>query len=355
MAGCFIFHEPENKDLNMETTLRVLGALSIACLLTIAMTACHKKEASPSVESSPTSSAPPAPDYAQKESWLALPESPSVHEVDVLWFYPTVAHGEQMLMDYKDPELQEAARETISHQASVFSGSANLYVPYYRQLSRAGFQGNLETINKRLAYGQDDMWRAIEYYLEHYNNGRPFILAAHSQGSSNLLEIMKEKWGTTGKEKQLVAAYIIGWSITPQDIADNPNIRICEGATDTNCYITYNAVKDDMQGKSIQIAKGSWVTNPLSWESSTTDGNKIPASNNLGAVFFPAGKEPQTYPHFTSAQIKNSGLVCEISDPGALSPSSMPEGIYHRDDYSLFYENLKQNAKERIKAFKLKK
>jgi hypothetical protein len=29
----------------------------------------------------------------------------------------------------------------------------------------------------------------------------------------------------------------------------------------------------------------------------------------------------------------------------------MPEGIYHRDDYSLFYENLKANALERILAF----
>jgi hypothetical protein len=97
--------------------------------------------------------------------------------------------------------------------------------------------------------------------------------------------------------------------------------------------------------------EGTWVTNPLSWESSTENGEVMPADENLGAVFFPEGEDPVYYPYFTSAQIKDSGLVCDVADPGLISPSAMPEGIYHRDDYSLFYENLKANALERILAF----
>ncbi len=43
---------------------------------------------------------PAAPDYAQAESWLALPDTPGAYPVDVFWIYPTVparrfplAHG----------------------------------------------------------------------------------------------------------------------------------------------------------------------------------------------------------------------------------------------------------------------
>lgn len=295
----------------------------------------------------------PLPDYAKKESWVALPDDPDKHEVDVLWFYPTVVEGGDMLMDFTDPQLRKAAQDTIDHQASVFTDSANLYAPFYRQLNKNGFKLELAKVNELLAYGQDDMWRAIKYYLDHYNHGKPFIIAAHSQGSSNLLDILKKHWGATGKEDKLVAVYLIGWSITPEDLAANPRLRMCQSAADTNCFISYNSLKDSLQDQSIQITKGTWVTNPLSWESSTTDGEVVPASQNLGAVFFPAGQAPQTFPHFTSAQIKDSGLVCVVADEHVLSSSAMPPGIYHRDDYSLFYENLKANAKIRIEAFLL--
>lgn len=326
--------------------------LLIVFLVIVFLAGCQMKHIPSSTADNPTAGIP-LPDYAEKGSWLALPDDPDKHPVDVLWFYPTVVEEGNMLMDYRDPSLQKAAQDTIEHQASVFTDSANLYAPFYRQLNINGFRLKLDKINELLAYGEGDMWRAIEYYLEHYNNGRPFIIAAHSQGSSNLLDILKKNWGTTGKENQLVAAYLIGWSITPDDIAANTKIRICSKADDTNCFITYNSIKDGMQDKSIQIAKGTWVTNPLSWESSTKNGEVVPAEKNIGAVFFPAGKKPQTYPHFTSAQIKDSGLVCQVADESVISPSSMPKGIYHRDDYSLFYDNLKANAKERIEVFML--
>ncbi len=321
------------------------------CVMLFLLSGCDDSDdSSKSTAENPTAGIP-TPDYSEKASWLAFPDNPDEHTADILWFYPTVLEEGDMLMDYTDKDLQQAAMGTIDHQASVFTDSANLYAPFYRQLNKNGFSLELSKVNELLAYGQSDMWRAIAYYLEHYNNGRPFIIAGHSQGSSNLLEILKENWGTTGKEDLLVAAYLIGWSITPADIAENPLIRMCESATDINCFIAYNSLKDGLQDQSIQITAGTWVTNPLSWESSTEDGELVPAYDNLGAVFFPEGEEPVYYPGFTSAQIKDSGLVCDVADPDLISPSAMPVGIYHRDDYSLFYMNLKENARQRILAF----
>lgn len=336
----------------LKTSSTVLVQLLVFSFIISFLPSCNSSNSPSSTAETPTDGIP-TPNYAEKESWLAFPDNPDEYPVDILWFYPTVVEEGNMLMDYTDTELQQAAMETVDHQASVFMDSANLYAPFYRQLNKNGFSLEIRKVNELLAYGQDDMWRAIEYYLEHYNNGKPFIIAGHSQGSSNLLEIIKKNWGSTGKEEQLVAAYLIGYSITPNDIVANPLIRMCESPTDTNCFISYNAVKDGVQDLSIQITDGTWVTNPLSWESSTENGELVAADKNLGAVFFPEETSPIEYPFFTSAQIKDSGLVCDVADPDLISPSAMPEGIYHRDDYSLFYENLKANAKERILAFAL--
>ena len=70
---------------------------------------------------------------------------------------------------------------------------ANIYAPYYRQVERVG--------TKEHDSGQPDQDRrrhnprptdrpAFEYYIQHYNDGRPFILAGHSQGSSVLTHLL---------------------------------------------------------------------------------------------------------------------------------------------------------------------
>ena len=89
-------------------------------------------------------------------------------------------------------------------------------------------------------------------------------------------------------------------------------------------------------------------TNPLTWK---TDSTFAPATLNLGAVFFDNGST-QAIPHFTSAQAIDSGLVVNPEDPALVDsgPPSFPKGVYHVFDYSLFYENLRENVAERIKA-----
>lgn len=337
----------------LKKTRSLFFLLCLICFITFTLSGCNSSSHSPTSTAEDPTNGITYPEYSEKEAWLAFADNPNEHPVDILWFYPTVLEEGNILMDYYDPDLVQGAKDTIAHQASVFTDSANLYVPFYRQLSIEGFSLEPDKVNELLSYGQDDMWRAIRYYLDNINDGKPFIIAGHSQGTSNLIEILKANWGTTGKEDLLVAAYLIGYSITPADIEENPLIRLSEGPTDTGCFITYNTIKDGMQDQSVQIIPGAWVTNPLTWESSTEDGDVVPAEQNLGAVFFPEGGEPIVYPNYTSARIKGSGLVCEIADPSLISPSSMPEGIYHRDDYSLFYENIKANVEERIQAMGL--
>lgn len=297
------------------------------------------------------SDVPPAPDYATKEAWLAQAAQPGKHEVDIFWVYPTIlADNQNWLMDSSSPSLQKLAAGTLIKQASVFSSQANLYAPYYRQMNMAALSMSPEKQEQLLSYGKDDVLRAFLYYLKYQNDGRPFIIAGHSQGSDLLLMLLREKWGRLGVEDQLVAAYLIGWSITDKDLKANRNLQMCEDANQTGCFISYNTVAQGRQNVAPTILEGALVVNPLTWK---TNGKFAPASRNHGARFFAADGTSKDYKHFTSAQIEDGGLVVDPADPSlvAIDSPTFPKGVFHPFDYSLFYDNIKQNVGHRIRVY----
>jgi alpha-beta hydrolase superfamily lysophospholipase len=60
-----------------------------------------------------------------------------------------------------------------------------------------------------LAYA--DVKAAFQYYLAHYNEGRPIIIAGHSQGTAHATRLLHEFFEHDPKlRRQLVAAYLIG-------------------------------------------------------------------------------------------------------------------------------------------------
>ncbi|XPV74786.1 MAG: DUF3089 domain-containing protein [Desulfovibrio sp.] len=294
--------------------------------------------------------APTAPDYTQNSGWLSLPENPEQFGVDVFWVYPTVLFNDtDWLMDTTNEELVNAAHGTLVEQASVFSPNANLYAPLYRQMNMAALSLAPEVEAKIASYGYNDVLKAFTYYLEHQNNGRPFILAGHSQGSKVLLNIALEHWGKGKmKEGQMIAAYIIGWSVTKDDVRHNPYVKVCESATDTGCFIAYNCMAAGRQSVSPTLRPNSLTANPLTWK---VDTRKAPATLNKGARFFLKDKTI-TIPEFTSAHVVDGGLIVVPKDVSLVTVENgiLPEGIYHGFDYSLFFENLKANALDRIKA-----
>lgn len=291
---------------------------------------------------------PVPPNYSSPASWLAMPDDQSEYGVDVFWVYPTVLTDDSgWLMDIADPVTTSAARRTLTRQAGVFSGLANIYAPLYRQMNMAGIGLPDDEQDRIMEYGKDDVRKALLYYFEHFNLGKPFILAGHSQGSNILIKLARESWGKNGWEDRMVAAYLIGWSITEDDLKENPSMKICRSDDQTNCFITYNSVAAGRQSEAPTILPGEVAVNPLSW---TTGTEPAGAELNLGAIFFFDDGTSRSYPHFTPARIEEGGLVVDPADPSLVSPenAAFPAGVYHAFDYSLFFENLKANIKKRI-------
>lgn len=310
----------------------------------------------------PDTHIPQAPDYSDDYYWLRMPPhfSSQKQPVDVFWVYPTVlSDSVTYLMDLHNRVLRGKARWTLVEQASIFDGQANIFAPYYRQNNVKINPIMLTHALPIFRLGQEDLINAFHFFMENYNKGeRPVILAAHSQGSVRVVELSKAGELMTGNvemAKKLIAAYVIGYSITPVDLEVNPLMKISANADDTGCFIAYNTISDE-PGKEKEgptIIPGTYVVNPLTWK---TDESFAPASLNLGAVFF-KHEHPQTpvhYEHFASAQKRGNALVItDIANPEELPATNetFPEGIYHMYDYAIFYENLRKNVANRIRVY----
>ncbi len=303
---------------------------------------------------------PPPPDYSKSEYWAALPDktdpadqTPAATfenlqaeaQVDVFFLHPTIywqKTAKPWNASAEDQKLNEKVdKTTILFQASAFNGSGKVYAPRYRQAHlRSFFTEDKASADQALEVAYQDLKRAFEYYLEHYNQGRPFIIASHSQGARHGYRLLREMFDGKPLQRKLVAAYLVGWPI-PESGFDN--IPPCETPDQTGCICSWRSYRFGYVPKNATLGDSIIVTNPLTW---TTE--KTPASKTLneGTILRNFNK---VYPQITDAQIHNGILwVHKPRFPGSIF---FTRKNYHIADYNLFYVNLRKNAMRRVDAF----
>ncbi len=294
-------------------------------------------------------------DYSKKANWVAQSQTID-KDVDVFFVYPTIFGDTNMLlMDINDTTLRISANYAVKKQASIFNGSCNIFAPYYRQVSMTVLSKEKKVQDSLISVGFSDVKSAFYYYLDSLNNGRPFFIAGHSQGSEMLLKLLKDKDFNNDVYKNMIAAYLIGYTVTDDDLKANPLLKLAQDSTDLGVIITYNTQAPGASGSPV-LYEGAHCINPISW---STTGKIAQKDKNLGAVFFTNNGEIDTIiPKFTSAQIDLStgALLAAEPNPHYYNVSkSFPIGIYHVFDYNFFYNNLKKNVNDRINSFEEKR
>ncbi len=289
---------------------------------------------------------PPAPDYARASDWASLPpEADRTKSADVFFVHPTAfffpnAWNECLESNRQNPLVDADLAKT----AGVFALTCNIFAPRYREANIKVLSASEQDKSRALGVAYSDVEKAFDYYMEHFNAGRPFILAGHSQGSNLLLWLLQRRFGDPKLRERLVASYIIGWSVTPDDLEKYPQLVMSDSPTRTGCIISYNtqAVSPDI---SIAIP-GAVGVNPLTMD---TTGEAAPKERNLGAVFFIDGKRIEV-PQFTGAQTVDGALIVPRPDRTDLVRGAA-SGFYHPYDYSFFFRNLERNVADRVAAF----
>jgi len=211
--------------------------------------------------------------------------------------------------------------------------------------------GMLATDTAEFKQGALDVQDAFEYYITNLNNGRPFIIAGHSQGTMALIELIKNTFGDDEElRSRMVAAYLIGYTVTDDDLAKS-GLTAAQGAYDTGVVITYNTQSPTSVGGPM-LMEGAHCINPLNWK---TDATYAPASENLGARFYndSTGEFIREVVGYSDAQIdvETGALTTTIPEGEDLDIGAYPEGVYHRYDYAFWYRNLQQNVGDRIDAY----
>ena len=82
---------------------------------------------------------------------------------------------------------------TIHFQASAFNEAGFVYAPRYRQAHLHAYFTE-DSLSARLAFDKAyaDIRAAFLYYMDHFNQGRPIIIAAHSQGTTHAIRLLQE-------------------------------------------------------------------------------------------------------------------------------------------------------------------
>lgn len=291
-------------------------------------------------------------DYSQAENWLEKPAE-ATKAVDVFYIYPTVTgfRDPVEICDITDSVLVEGAQMVRRIQTSVFDESCNVFMPYYRQISMPKPGSDYSAIIDYIS--GFDATDALDYFLNNLNEGRPFILAGHSQGAATLIALL-ENYMTKHPEalKRMVAAYPIGYAVT-HDFLERTGLKFAEGATDTGVIVSWNTEGPANQNaKNVTLAPGGISINPINWK---RDDTYAPVSENLGSLTVTG---ELVCPGIADACIdteRGSVIVTTVDAKLYAIPADAadlfgPES-YHLHDYGFFYNNFKQNIADRINAF----
>ena len=327
--------------------------------------------------------APPplAPDYSLAASWGALPDRAdaadvvpnaevqdrqATAEVDVFFVHPTTFFGtagwNQSLDDTSTNQLTDTF--VLRGQASVFNGCCRIYAPRYRQATIYSFMDGSGSGKAALQLAYEDVERAFDYFIEHYNQGRPFILASHSQGSVHVRTLLERRITGTALRERLVAAYPIGFGINREELAKAvPDVPVCESAGQIGCIVTWNAVGPKAQPWG--DPRKNICVNPLTWR---TDGAAAEASLNLGGVAYPGTFEgtladvkgvpedfiaakPVLETAVADAQCVDGMLLVKEIHSKNYAARPMGRDNYHIYDYNLFHMNLRKNVEQRVAVY----
>ena len=323
---------------NMKTTykksLQLLFHLTgIACLL-LALVSCEKDSSAP---------ASPTIDYSDNRCWFENKQDATGKDVDLfyvvptcIWDYTDSLGQTRHHMDIFNTEQRALTDPSIQLAKSVLADSCNFFSPYYRQISMDSWL-TLDTalIEERFKLAYQDVADAFHYYMEHDNQGKPFILAGHSQGAKAVIELLKREM-TPDISRKLIATYAIGYTVTPEELAGYSTLRPAQDSIDTDVLIGFNSVTRP-DAVSPLFRDNVVCINPVNWRTDAT-----PATSYQG---------------FTVAQDTtiHTLIVTGIDEEQYFIPSVaalLPKGNLHVQEFNLYNEDLRKNVLQRIRAFR---
>jgi len=245
-------------------TLWMLAAILFICAATLCIS-CPSRNSNSS-----ETFIPKAPDYENATMWVTADGDTLGTGADIFYVVSTweedwtttdgrVSH----YADVWNPEHREHMATEINKVAAYMSPGNRFFAPYYRHATIEVFlTQNEDTIYHRTRLAMDDVCDAFDNFQAQRDKSRPFVIAGFSQGGLAVVELLKHIDDET--YKQLAAAYVLGYKVTPEDTLQCKRIKAAQGEEDTGVTICYNTVKDVKYIQPV-IAATCMGINPVNW------------------------------------------------------------------------------------------
>lgn len=296
------------------------------------------------------------PDYSLKSTWAALPDQIPVglkarisdtslyQYADVFYVYPTLNTAKtdrRWNVPLEDAAQQKKVLETaLPFQGSAFAEAGRFYAPFYRSAHLRSYYVADPKGKEALEFAYNDVRAAFLYYMEHYNNGRPIILAGHSQGSTHCGLLLQEFFDGKPLQNQLIAAYLPGIGILPSELQ---NIPLLTAPEQTGGYVAWNTFKKHIDQKAYnKWYKGRAVVNPITW----TLASSTSKEQHKGFLYF----DGKVYAQLFEAHLMD-GAIWIDRPKGKFFWLSLTMRNYHIGDINLFWKDIRDNAQIRVRSY----
>lgn len=297
-------------------------------------------------------------DYSNKDHWLILPEhnetilqpyisdSSLISYADVFYLYPTVftdKKNKDWNISIDDEEQQTKAIRVTRLQSSAWAESGRMFVPYYTQANIRSYTALESGGRKALPKAYKDVKEAFSYYLKNYNNGRPIIIAGHSQGSTHGMLLLKDFFDGTKLQEQLVCAYLPGIGLHENEFESIPFLK---NEIKTGGFVSWNTFKRRYKTKKFkEWYEGKATINPVTWDQQKYADRQL----HQGFLFW----DNKMYEQSFHTHLENGAVWISLPHVPFRSLAWKLDD-YHVGDINLFWKDIQKNAKNRVRAYQQK-
>ena len=340
------------------------------------------------------------PDYDFADAWAAMPQVDSKAKfappgsedrqvdapADVFFLYPTIWIHREI---WNDPLDSKKASEILHEiilpgQASVFNECCRVFVPLYRQATIGAYFGDPDDANRAFDVAYHDVERAFETFIDEHSGDRPFIVAAHSQGSMYAMRLLEMIDADEALRERLVVAYIPGFA-HPMSRFETAyqHLEPCLAPDQLGCVAAWDTYREGKKPDGaeplfywtgeewgeVPVDTQRQCTNPITWRA-----DELPSAeeDHLGAVpRINEGNAPSFWHMMRSSEPAGlnvtglaeprEGLLTARCEDGVLRVPNLKRldydaaetsrGNYHLVDYELFYMNIRENARHRTELW----
>jgi len=260
-----------------------------------------------------------------------------------------------------DAVAEGRARLFIKGMASAFNRADEIWAPKYRQAVAGAFLTDKPEAQQAIDAAYADVREAFRFFLASVPQGKPIVLAGHSQGALHILRLLRDEVAGKPLQSRIAAVYAVGWPISiERDLPALP-FPACAAPAQAGCITAWSAFAEPADPAMLLSrysrtpafdgsarGKGAILcVNPLTGGT----GGAAPASANRGTLV-PRGDLTggDLVIGAVGARCDRQGLLL-IGDPPQLGQAVLPGNNYHVYDIPLFWKNLQIDVVRRVRAW----